>query len=280
MSESEFTVEEEVTKSEVKIHVLFNLLLHGGRMNYRELLKALGRPDRTLYVNLLELQRDGFVKKEERGLYVISEAGLRLLKMREAELEAKIETELGAEELERVEGPGKYVEALEEHFREKFRRFLVGLTDLKSDLSLSTILVTFGVYPLVMFVKSAVKSSEDEVIYHAFLASTYVNSVDLRALMKNPSPHTVEYFWQTADPKLIAAKNGERRQEILGFEFNFSKGYRHALNNVEKAEEVLSRYGRKSEERIFARLKILSHPVGERRKIIKEFTTARSLETI
>ena len=79
---------------------------------------------------------------------------------------------------------------------------------------------------------------------------------------------------------MIAIKNGERRQEILGFEFNFSKGYRHALNNVEKAEEVLSRYGRKSEERIFARLKILSHPVGERRKIIKEFTTARSLETI
>jgi len=263
MSENRFSVEESVARGEVKVQILFSLYSHNGRMNYRELLRALGRPDRTLYVNLLDLQQKGLVRKQGRGVYAISEKGLEMLNRREAELEGKVEVGLTAK-------------TIEEYFYRKFTRLLLGLTDLKRDVGLATILATFGVYPLLMFAKSKVKPSRDEEVYHRFLASAYVNSVDQKALAESPHPCTVEYFWRVAPPKLIAAKEGKKKQKILGFEFNFSRGYQHALNSIEEAEKVLAKYGRKSEEKIFARLKVIT--ISERRKIIRQFEAARSLK--
>lgn len=190
--------EESVVRGEVKVQILFNLYRHGGRMNYRGLLRALGRPDRTLYVNLLELQRKGLVTKEKRGLYTISKRGLESLDLREAKLESKVEAVLSAR-------------TLEECFYKKFRRFLAGVTDLKSDVSLGTALATFGVFPLLAFAKNVVKPSEDEEVYHRFLASAYVNSVDPKALAECPYPITVEHFWRVANPKLIVEEGEKAR---------------------------------------------------------------------
>ncbi len=87
-----------MAKTTVK-HQILQLLDEKGPTRYSEFIKATGKPDRTIYVALLDMQRLGWVEKKEEGVYEITDVGRKELdKVRFTALREELE-KLEAEEL-------------------------------------------------------------------------------------------------------------------------------------------------------------------------------------
>jgi len=237
-------------------------------LSWAALAKRCGLSESTLSTSLRSLVRRGLVQRAVDGqthpprvYYKLTEGGFD-------ELDAIKESE---EALLEEEPEFKAPDSLEEYFNKYFRLKGLAMDVGRSGVSPKRLFLTFGLLPIVEVVRSFIPTKEGE-LYVKFLAKVYVNSVDPEALAGLPvekGAEVIKFFWQFCSPNAHSSS-----EEIFGFTFNYPKAFKNAL--IPKFEQILVKAfpyaeGKKTlRKAVFARLKVISHPLRERRKLISK----------
>lgn len=243
-------------------------LILGKPRTWKFLLYELKIPKGTLNRYLRILEERGEVERvvddsPSKIAYKLTETGEDTLDSIEGYHEAEASSRLEGYDIETVEN-------LVDYFQAKFRRMLLHQVDLV-DLGVKDFLMTFGIYPMAVLARNVIAPTSEAKKYLGFLAKTYVYTVDEDAFKGMPSsswPAVVESLWRLASPELIGKPLEEMREKIFDVWFDFSKGYAKSLNEVEGARGILKKHER-DKNKIFARLKLASHPLNERKYLVK-----------
>jgi DNA-binding HxlR family transcriptional regulator len=247
-------------------------LLERGSASWNELL-ALGLSKGGLSKALNLLLQEGLVlrhvktdRKPPQVFYQLTQKGLVAAEDLIAEKETKIEAV--------AEGSN-----LIEFYERRFARRLVHLELWRYKVTPAKTLVSLNFYPAYVFVKAIVHPGEKSRKFNVFLGSLYVKSVDEKArnvdemlLKKGYNPCFTEALWKACSPKVWRKVDGE--EPLPGYKFNFVHAYNDLLSEEIKSI-LMEAYPQSSREeelrgRVFATLKVISHPIRERRKIIRE----------
>lgn len=256
----------------VKEEILL-FLLESGEASWNDLLKLkISKGGLSNSMNLL--LKDGLVarrvetdSKPPQVFYQLTEAGIAAAE----ELLAERETKIVEAELKGLN--------LEEFYKELFTRRLMHLELWRYKVTPAKTLVSLNFYPAYVFVKAVVYPDEKSRKFNAFLGRLYVRSVDEKVrnvdemlLMRGYTPSFTEALWRACSPKVWMKVDGE--EPLPGYKFNFVHAYNNFLS--EGIMPILKEaYPKSSGEeelrgRVFATLKVISHPIRERRKLIKE----------
>jgi len=237
-----------------------------GKVNVSNLIRRVGFSRQTVYLHVERLMWKGFLEGEKGGfplrhLIYLTDEGFALLQ----NLEAQEETEAVNVQIA--------VKELKEYYARRFRRLLLHLDLARGFVTPQKSIATLGLLPLIALVKASLPRKEADV-YNHFLADVYVQAADKKArikdeelLAKGMTPILIETLWRLATPK--ACRN--REMPLPGYGFNFPAACDNALR--EELKPLLAKAfpyvtsGEELRKAIFARLKVISHPVRERRQV-------------
>ncbi|MEM4521168.1 MAG: helix-turn-helix domain-containing protein [Candidatus Bathyarchaeia archaeon] len=263
------------TISDVEEGILVQLLR--GAMSKYEIAEASGRAYSAIHKAVASLLDRGLIsvervaassknRKIDVEYYKLTDTGLEIAEALAAKREALADSMLPK------------ASSLVDWYTNRFTRFLYHLDLAIPKITPARIYATLNLYPAVVFIRALVSPSKEDRVYNRFLASVYVESVDERLrqldeerIRQGLRPSLIEAMWRVCSPQAWRKRGGE--EPLPGYIFNFLKAY-HA-NLTEDIVSVLKKAGPNisNEELpglVFARLKICSHPVQERRKLIKE----------
>ena len=254
-----------------ELTVLKTLSTSAKGLSWSTLLKQSGLSESTLSSCLKSLLRRGLISRLVDANTYPPTVYYRLTDRGFDELDSIMDVEEEAlEEEPALEVSG----SLKEHVYNYLRLRGVAMDIGRGGISLRRLFLTFGLLPVLEVAKAFKPTGQGEE-YLKFLTEVYVGSIDPKALDSLPIEkqfEVVKFFWKMCSPN--AYKTVEK---ILGFDFNYPKAYKKALSPDRK--EIITMafpYAKSKETRrkaVFARLKVLSHPVKERRQIIKSIWT-------
>ena len=254
-----------------ELTVLKTLSTSAKGLSWSTLLKQSGLSESTLSSCLKSLLRQGLISRLVDANTYPPTVYYRLTDRGFDEIDSIMDVEEEAlEEEPTLEVSG----SLKEHVYNYFRLRGVAMDIGRDGISLRRLFLTFGLLPVLEVAKAFKPTSQGEE-YLKFLTEVYVSSIDPKALDSLPVEkqfEVVKFFWKMCSPNAY-----ETVEKILGFDFNYPKAYKKALSPDRK--EIITMafpYAKSKETRrkaVFARLKVLSHPVKERRQIIKSIWT-------
>jgi len=250
-----------------ELTVLKTLLISAEGLSWSILLKQSGLSESTLSSCLKALSRRGLIDRlvdastyPPRVYYRLTDRGFdELNSIMDVEEEA-----LEAEPTLEVSGP------LKEYAYKYLKLRGVAMDIRRSGVSPERLFLTFGLLPVLTKESLKFKTSRGEE-YLKFLTEVYVGSVDPEALDNlsvEKQFEVVKFFW-----KMCSSNAYKTAEKVLGFNFNYPKAYKKTLT-LDREEIIVMAfpYAKSYEIRrkaVFTRLKVISHPVKERRQIIK-----------
>jgi len=230
-------------------------LLWDGDRRFTELMRLLGRPNRTVYTNLEKLRKGGLVKRVERGLYGLTRKGRsaaeRVLRERDKAVPADILDWCEKGELSR-----------------KIEKKLLlhgAALDVRKELGAKHIVGSFGLLPIKELTRAYLKLGKLEKQYLRFLAGLYMNS-PVRYLGKDKKRLgflELRSAWQAVDP---SAWNHPVKREGLVFDFPAAWERAKVPKDLRRKLKELG-IGRAE---VFGRLRAFSFPVRERMRLARE----------
>lgn len=248
--------------------ILKALSFQSGGLRWATLAECSGLSESTLSTSLRSLVKRGLVQRvvdeqthPPRVYYKLTENGFDQLNAIEESEEVLLE---GEPEF-------KAPDSLEEYFNKYFRFRGLAMDVGRGGVSLKRLFLTFGLLPILEVARGFIPTEEGE-LYLKFLAEVYVNSVDPKALADLPvekGAEVIKFFWRFCSPNAHSSP-----EKILGFTFNYPKAFKNAL--TPKFEQILTKafpYAKGEKmlrKNVFARLKVISHPIHERRKLVSK----------
>lgn len=229
-------------------------------MRWKQIKKELNITDKAVNTHLRVLTEKGLTQKGKNGYRLTAKGTLAL-----EDIEAEGETYIIV-----------FSKTLKQYYVKKFKQLRLHLDLSRGIITPAKTFATLGLYPLLALVKATVPSREAGV-YDNFLAEVYVGAVDKKAKQKDGEliargkmPILTGTLWKLASPKAHL----DQEESLVGYTFNFPKAYNEALS--QELKPLLAKafpYVNSDEElqkAVFARLKVISHPVHERRGVVKE----------
>ncbi|MEM2099665.1 MAG: MarR family transcriptional regulator [Candidatus Bathyarchaeia archaeon] len=245
--------------------VLAVLAYAADKLSWSDLYKLSGLSESTLSSSLKSLVDEGLVERQvDAGVYppavyyTLTDKGL-------AHLEGAVEAE-GINENEQLpEHSNDLAEFVQNYFRLKG----LGLDLSRSRVSVGRVFFTFGLLPLAELARAYVPTAES-VSYLMFMSNVYVGAVNAKALVDMPVEkqfETVRFFWKLCSTSAFNAK-----EAILGFTFDYPSAFNQYIKEMDA--QILAKafpYAISISDlrrAVFARLKVITHPISERRKIV------------
>jgi len=262
-------------ESDVEEETLIHLLK--GPLSKYEIAEASGRAYSAVHKAVSNLLRKGLISiqrvaagaknpKMQVEYYELTEPGREMAERLAARKEVEVESTLPK------------ASTLIDWYTNRFTRFLYHLDLTTFKITPAQALVTLNIYPFVLFVRALISPDTKGRIYNRFMASVFIQSVDKRfvcfdeeQIKRGLRPFYVELMWRACSPHAWRMEKGE--EPIPGYQFNFLEAYKANLNQ-DIASILKDSSPNISDEElpglVFARLKLRSHPIQERGKLIKD----------
>lgn len=244
-------------KETVKDQVLYTLL--DGDKRYSELMVMLGKPNRTIFVNLQELIARGLVSKPARGTYAITKKGEAFAEEFVVQKQAVVDLILEKDLARSKKGLG-------DELVRRLRRHGAGL-DIQKRRTVKQIIASIGMLGYKDLAKAFLFPGKLEKEYIGFLANLYMHSVKKYLNKKEGELNYLELkaAWQAVGPDAWHLLD-EREGLIFDFQdaWNcFAKRRSDELKTKMDGQEL-------NQNNVFKVLRVFSFPVFTRTKLVKE----------
>jgi len=241
----------------VKVRIL--RLLVSGEKRYTELMRALAKPDYTVYTNLKELQRMDLVSKVGRGSYAITKKGKN--RFRSLVARKQIDNDLF------LESGKSHLKTLEEAER-RLKGYGVAL-DLQKSRGTLEFLGSLGLLGAKDLLRGFKFLDDPAKRYVRSLAKIYVNSPErfLGKRAKDLSFPDLKTIWRLVRPD--AWRVPDEREGLI---FNYLKCWKEFKMELDRDEELMNRMKERGidQRKVFLTLRLFSLPIVERVRLVKK----------
>jgi len=220
----------------------------------------LGKPDRTIYVNLRELRTRGLVSKMSRGVYTITKKGEisieAFLVQKEAIVEFDVEKNLGLSKVKNLE------EELERRLRSH-----AAVHDLQKSRTVKQLIASIGLLGYKDIFKTYLFVDKLDKEYLKFLANLYIHSVK-KYLDKKEGE--MDYLGLKAAWQAVRQDAWSLCDEREGLIFDFKNAWDYFAKQRSDKLKTKMEARRLDQQCVFRKLRIFSFPISTRIKLVQE----------